>query len=87
MDEDILNSLLIKAKKLNKAVRLFVSGLDVAECRIEPEQDYYIQDDILCTDNTIIDLNYIAAATITKNRFEREKEIWEGYKPISKGRR
>ena len=77
LDEHVLTELLIKSKKLNKAVRLFVSGLDADKCIIEPEIEYYIQNNILCAADTIIDLNYIVAACITKTRFEREKELEE----------
>ena len=96
MEQPVLYDLLSEAKSKNKAVQLFSNNnLEDLKFIIEPEHEVRNEEyNIISSDGCLIDLSFILGAVIIPNRKERlkeerkrEKEIWEGYKPISKGRR
>lgn len=96
MEQTVLYQLIKQARAENKAVKLFpnVDNFE-AQLIIEPEHEVRNEEyNIISSDGCLIDLSFILGAVIIPNRKERlkeerkrEKEIWEGYKPISKGRR
>jgi len=88
MKQSILNELIEKAKSEDKAVQLITSNPTNEFAIIEPTHKVlYNEHDIIRCDDTLIDLNFIAAAMIIPNKREREEERKKLYVLNEKGRR
>ena len=96
MEQTVLYHLIKQARAENKAVKL-LPNVDNFEAQliIEPEHEVRNEEyNIISSDGCLIDLSFILGAVIIPNREERlkeerkrQKEIWEAYIPIPKGKR
>ena len=85
MNEDWLFEFIEKARSKNAAVRIEFNTVVDAECIIEPEDTFEINDHVLILDDAIIDVDSIAIAGTIAPKQEREEEarkhleeIWRG---------